>query len=226
MARRQSHVPAERNPSGPFDPPPQQYGAFAVPALEEGAPYVDDPGNGWAPPVYRMPPGGSQQVYDYRADPAHPRDTYRYRDADDSRRHSVEDQDADGWQEQKGGSGKAIAPDPRRNPPPEDRLTMKMAPRSYSFTRPFDQLNRSYGDAQVGTARQLNGVHFSMADHRRTYDILGMAPAQRTRRNTYRLMPPPWDTNLVDLPPEMELPNARVRSVEIPPSGNRSYRLG
>lgn len=103
---------------------------------------------------------------------------------------------------------------------------MKMAPTRYSFTRPFDQLNRIYGDAQVGTARQMNGQHFSMADNRRTYDILGMEPARRSRRNTFRLMPAPWDADIVDLPPADSGPiNGRVRSVEVPYQ-SRSYRLG
>lgn len=224
MARRQSHIPAERNPTGPFDPPPQQYGPFAVPSLESGSPYMDNPAGGWAPPVYRIPVSRPDLVADYRTDPQRPpQETWRSRDRDDARRHSVEDQDADGWTEQKG--YKKWAPNPRSVPPPEDRPTMQMAPRSYSFTRPFDQLNRSYGDAQVGTARQNNGVHFSMADHRRSYDILGMAPAQRSRRNTFRLMPPPWDANIVDMPPEMEMPNVTVRSVDVP-RDNRTYRLG
>jgi hypothetical protein len=38
------------------------------------------------------------------------------------------------------------------------------------------------------------------------------------------LMPPPWDTNLVDLPPQSDMPYERVRSAEVPPV-QRSYRL-
>lgn len=222
MARRLSHVPAERAYDGPFDPPPQQYGAFSVPSLSEGAPYIDNPAGGWAPPVYRIPL--QQDVTDMRTDPdSAPQETWRPRDADKARRHSVEDQDADGWQEQKG--YKKWAPNPRSTPPPEDRPTMKMAPTRYSFTRPFDQMNRIYGDAQVGSARQLNGQHFSMADNKREYPILGMEPARRSRRNTFRLMPAPWDSNIVDLPPETAPMNGRIRSVEVPRE-NRTYRLG
>jgi hypothetical protein len=36
-----------------------------------------------------------------------------------------------------------------------------------------------------------------MADHRREYPILGMAPVN-SRRNTYRVEPTPWDINIVD----------------------------
>lgn len=225
MARRQSHINPQRDPTGIFDPPPQQYGAFAAPSLQEGSPYLDNPAGGWAPPVYRVPV--STGPIDTRPNPNQPpQDYWRRIDSDEARRHSVEFQDADGWTQQKGGSGKRIAPDPRRIPPPEDRPTMKMAPTRYQFTRPFDQLNRVYGDVQVGTAREMNGQHFSMADHRRTYEILGMEPARRTRRNTYRLMPAPWDSNLVDLPPVENDPiNGRVRSVEVPQT-TRTYRLG
>jgi hypothetical protein len=226
MARKTSHLSAQRNTQAQdaIEPVAQQYGAYAVPSLEAGAPYLDNPAGGWAPSriAYRTDP----TVIDERADPAAPRRWWQRKDADEKARHSVEDLDADGWKEQKGvlPGDRRWADNPRRNPPPEDRPTMQMAPRSYSFTRPFDQLNRVYPDVTVGTTRQFNGMHFSMADHRRDYPILGMAP-RTSSRNTYRLMPAPWDANIVDLPPDYGGPaNARVRSVEVPAS-SRSYRL-
>jgi len=96
------------------------------------------------------------------------------------------------------------ADNPRRDPVPLTRPTGLASPSMYRFYRPFDQLNRPYDDVVVGTARDLNGQHFSMADHRRTYDILGMAP-QKTPRNTYRLEPTPWDDHMVDTPHPMTI---------------------
>jgi hypothetical protein len=129
-------------------------------------------------------------------------------------RHGVEYQDADGWA--------ATAPNVRRMAPhaesvrPEEpRATSRMAPRTYTFTRPFDQ----------HSARYNNGIHFSMADHRRTYPILGMA-TPGTRRNTYRTDPAPWDANLVDMPnPDTGYRPGQIVAYDIPPMGNRSGRL-
>lgn len=160
---------------------------------------------------------GSVRQRDMRPNPVRaPEEHYSRLGADIASRHAVEDIDADGWTEQKGGSGKRAAPNPRATPPPETRPTMQMAPRSYFFTRPFD----------MHSARSFNGLHFSMADHRREYEILGMAPV-RTGRNTYRLEPPPWDENVVDLPPSAtpQMPSGRIRAVDIPPQNSGSYRL-
>jgi hypothetical protein len=64
-----------------------------------------------------------------------------------------------------------------------------------------------------------------MADHRRNYEILGMAPA-RSRRNTYRMEPAPWDLDVVDMPSTdaYNPVDARIRSVELP-QNPRSMRL-
>ena len=102
-------------------------------------------------------------------------------------------------------------------------MTEKLSPRRYSFTRPFDQGTKGNG------ARQLNGQHFSMADHRRDYPILGMRPWNQ-HRNTYRVDPAPWDAEMYDVPPESTMgavTNGRIQAVDVPgDSGNRSYRLG
>lgn len=128
------------------------------------------------------------------------------------RAEAVETVDGDGWRVFRGDvTRKRAAPDVRRTPPPETRLTSDMAPRTYSYTRPFDQ----------DKARQFNGNHFSMADHRRLYDIYGMQP-QRNRRNTFRADPQPWDTDIVDRAPTYTPQQARVTQVEI--SGSRSWR--
>lgn len=201
-----------------------QHGAFSVPSIEAGSPYNDE--FGWGPKLRTSPtetPSAQRlqtiPLYDYRPNPVRPPEEFWDRmDADDARRHGVETVDANGWDERKGvyPTDRRWADDPRLTPPPENRVTQRMAPRSYSFTRPFDQ----------HSARQLNGTHFSMADHRRNYEILGMAPVHQ-RRNTYRLEPAPWDTDVVDLGPDRDptTVQARLVSVEIPAS-SRSYRLG
>jgi hypothetical protein len=79
---------------------------------------------------------------------------------------------------------KEFAPDPRWAALKRPALRVQRAPTTYRVTNPFDwQL-----------AHNLNGFHFSMANHIRTYAIGGMEPVL-TRRNTFRLMPPPHDVN-------------------------------
>lgn len=214
-----------------------QSAAFAVPSLEAGDAYIDE--FGWAPVLARgngsaveVPSAqrlGSIPRRDYRPDPVRPPEEFFDRlGADNIGRHGLEDVHPTGWREQKGvlPTDRRWEDDPRRTPPAEHRWTMGMAPSTYSFTRLFDQFNRTHaGDPLTGSARQFNGNHFSMADHRRTYEVGGMAPVH-SARNTYRLTPPPWDTDVVDLPPVQgsNTVNARVRSVELP-FGTRSWRL-
>lgn len=180
---------------------------------------------GWAPRLNRneTPDGhrtgqDPQQFFDVAGDEP-PQNFYEHgRGAELLARHRVEDQDADGWVEQK--SQLHRAPDPRWVPTEEPRPTMRMSPNNYSFTRPFDQQNRA-------GARTLNGLHFSMADNIRTYEIFGMAPPRHTTRNTYRLDPVPWDADMVDMPAPTEpavIPG-RVTAVNVTPAGNRAWRL-
>lgn len=61
----------------------------------------------------------------------------------------------------------------------------------------FREINRSV----EGTANKMNGTHFSMADNVRTYPIGGMLPVV-SRRNTWRMEPPPIDINQTDFPAE------------------------
>jgi len=130
-------------------------------------------------------------------------------------RHKVEYQDADGFEAIKGGSGPKVAARPKPGDVPENRPTMRMSPHTYVFTVP----------PQDGMAREFNGMHFSMADHRREYPILGMEPPNKIRRSTFRLEPEPWDANLVDMPSDAPMPYDRVPAVDVPPAGNRSWRL-
>lgn len=210
------------------------HGVYASPDISEGSPYNDE--FGWSgklrtstvetPSAQRV---GSIPRFDMRPNPQRPVvEEWRKRDADDAQRHSIEDQRGTAWETPAGiAPGQTrFAPNPRSVPVPESRITSRLAPRGYSFTRPFDQFNRTHdGDPLTGSARTFNGEHFSMADHRRTYDVEGFAPV-RTPRNTYRIEPTPWDTNIVDMPPDngAEIPAARIRSVEIP-SATRSWRL-
>lgn len=200
--------------------------AFAAPGPSTDAPYTDTFGWGPSPrisvgstpdamrlqdfPVRTFRPEGSEA----------PEDFYRPLDADDAQRHSVEEIDADGIEIRKAEYKRG--PDPRWNPPAETRITERLSPRSYLFTRPFDQGTKGNG------ARQLNGMHFSMADHRREYDILGMRPWS-AHRNTYRVDPTPWDADMYDVPDPGTVGTGyqgRVQATELPSDpGNRSYRL-
>jgi hypothetical protein len=143
---------------------------------------------------------------------------------------NVENVDGDGWAMYRPPTGtspwKEAADNPRRHPPAEPRPTNLMAPKTYAYTRPFDS-----GGLPKSPTKLFNGIHFSMADHRRNYQIYGMkSPA--TRRNTYRLDPAPWDQNIVDLGsgdlPVAQEYNARLTQVDVPPTTARvgkSWRL-
>jgi len=200
--------------------------AYAVPDITEDAPYIDE--FGWSshlrlsaqetPDDARL---GQRPLHEFYPDTRDPERFYRDRDADDAKRHSVEDIDANGWEEGRGVTpgDRRWADNPRRNPPPDNRVTQIMAPRSYSYVRPF-----MTGLPKEG-ARDLNQGHFSMADHRRTYPIADMAPV-KTARNTYRIDPTPWDVDLVDVPPAQTpyVPQGRIQSVEVS-SPSRTWRL-
>jgi len=200
--------------------------AYAAPDIHRDAPYNDE--FGWGPRTRISVEGTPDAMREFAAPvrdvrpPANesPKPYYARLDADEKQRESVTEQDANGWEEKK--DRYKIGPDPRWNPPAETRPTERMSPASYSFTRPFDQGTKGNG------ARTLNGQHFSMADHRRDYEILGMQPWTQ-RRNTYRVDPAPWDADMYDVPPESSygaVTNGRVQAVEIPNDyGNRSYRL-
>ena len=196
--------------------------AYAAPDIHKDAPYTDE--FGWGPRT-RISVEGTPDAMRNFASPVrdvHPADPHRHydgKDADGMLRESVTDTDADGWDIQK--KRVRVAPDPRLNPPAETRLTEKMGQRRYSFVRPFDQLTKGAGE------RRFNGMHFSMADHRRDYEILGMRPWSQ-HRNTFRIDPAPWDADMYDVPPESTQSvflNSRIQAVEVPDSANRAYRL-
>lgn len=198
-------------------------------------------GFGWAPILNATPTATPDSerlritpIHDYRPDPKQPSDNaslWTGLDADRKWRYGVEFQDADGWQETKTGFGfpnpsqgaNRFARNPRELPPKEPRPTSELAPRSYIFERPF-----MTGQPGMGQ-RSLNGNHFSMADHRRRYPILGMKAPRRPgygTRNTYRIEPPPWDADLVDKPPiNQQLPDIEPIPAINVPYVSRSWRL-
>ncbi len=200
---------------------------YAVPNLEVDAPWIDS--TGWAPSL-RLGPNetpdaariGTLPTRDFhRGSGPGTEGFFNQRDNDPRTRHTVEQIDANGFPDVKGiqPGERRWSPDPKSVTVPESRTSRH--PRSYAFLRSFG--NGGYGTPKVGE-RSLNGVHFSMADHRRNYDILGMAPVS-SRRNTYRIEPTPWDTDLVDVPAETDyLPNARIQAIELDRS-SRSWRL-
>lgn len=194
--------------------------AYAVPNPESGgSPYS---GFVWGPKLTTNGVDGTPDAHRLQTLPTrdfHPVDEDAFfagRDADKKARESVTYQDADGWEEKK--ARKSVGRNPRETPPPETRMTEKLSPSNYTFLRPFDQLSKGNG------ARHFNGNHFSMADHRREYEILGMQPV-RNSRNTYRIEPGPWDRNLVDMPPIEPASPGPIQAVDLPPSGSRSWRL-
>lgn len=199
-------------------------GNYAAPSPDAENGTMDSPIGAYSP-VLRAQPGdtpdpmrtGLMRIRDLRPDPTRaPELHYQGLDADDKTRHSVEFQDADGFEELKGGSGRRVAPHPLSTPSPEPRPTQRLAPRSYIFT----VLGNKHGD----NARHLNGEHFSMADHRRDFPILGTQPVKEWR-NTYRVVPAPADLDMVDVAPNdpRDVPSARIVSVEVPLT--RGWRL-
>lgn len=209
---------------------PGQYGTYVQYADEPSQAYVPESGNteyiyplGWSVNLRREignTPDPQRELmertYTVRPDGNEtPQAFYGPIDANTRARESVTDTQAVGWSELK--SQYVMGPDPRWNPPMESRVTSSMSPASYSFQRPFDQLAKGNG------AREFNGQHFSMADHRRNYPIAGMGAAQ-SGRNTYRASPAPWDANMYDAVPAQDLTNGVVQTIQAP-SSTKSYRL-
>jgi hypothetical protein len=219
MAEIHGHSPYTTPDSYEVSPayPTMDSAAFAAPGLEEENGWVDPPGLGYATPHRATVTEYADVPFDRRPDAAQHPDVFWQPITDVPERHAVEDQDTDGFDIHLEGSGKRLGPSGEsiRTPAAELRPTTRMSPHSYVFTRPFDQ----------HAERQFNGFHFSMADHRRDFDITGYAPV-RTARNTYRIEPTPHDVDIVDVPPDIEsAPAARVVQIEIPQALDRSHRL-
>lgn len=192
----------------------------------DGPGYVDSPVGAWSNTLRNAPgdtpdPLREQQypVRDYRPDPRVGADYFwtgpRGPGTEKILRHGVEYQDGDGMAALPPGRH-VIGPDPRWFPPEEPRPTSRLSPHTYVFTRPYDQ----------DIERSFTGDHFSMADHRRVYPVLGMQPPP-FKRNTYRADPVPWDVGRVDMPAPAfnRTAGGQVRAFDIPPSGGQSWRL-
>lgn len=102
---------------------------------------------------------------------------------------------------------------------PHTRPTAVRSPLGYLFTRPWHH-PRNIKDAVGESAVD----HISLADHRRAYEIFGMAPTGRLGANTFRKDPTPWDQFLVAMPQET-MPQEPIQRAAVQ-AGNRSYRLG
>lgn len=197
---------------------------------EGNAPYSN---GGWSPALHETvgstpDPGrlATLPLFEERPVPNRPpEEWYRPQDADKAWRSNVEMIDSRGWPEQIGADGHTrFARNPRENPPLPNRVTSVMSPNTYMFWRGMGHNNHN------DTPAQLTGVHFSMADHRRDYPVLGMQPQRKPgagTRNTYRLEPAPWDSNIVDVPPPASegLPQAEIQAPTGPTSLSRSGRL-
>jgi hypothetical protein len=80
--------------------------------------------------------------------------------------------------------------------PISKRPTADMSPRPYQHRRPW-HIPRNIKDA-VGEEAV---AHFSLADHRRTFEIYGMKPQGGIGTNTFRPSVTPWDQELY-VPPQ------------------------
>ena len=154
---------------------------------------------------------------DPRVNPSHPEKYWQQRDRDDSARHSAQNRSSVGWQT-----------------PVTDRVSFVPATRpasdrwtGYAHPELDSQTVVSAGAAME--PRELTGIHMSLADHRRDYEIYGQVPVKRAR-NTYRLEPTPWDADIIDSPAQDQIPVQA--EIEVPATvqnnymGNRTYRMG
>lgn len=222
-----SQYPGQQGNSPDFNAPNS---AYAAPALTQDAPYTDE--FGWGPKtrisVDGTPDAMREMQYPVRTTVPQNQESvhafYAAEDADEKKRESTTDVNSRHIEEKK--DRKGVGVNPREKPPAETRWTERAITGVYRFMRPFDQLNRVYIDGDVGSARNLNGTHFSMADHRREYDVLGMQPWSRPR-NTYRTEPTPWDADMYDAAPAENTGTYyqdRFQGVEVP-GNNRAHRL-
>lgn len=133
------------------------------------------------------------------------------RESDFHERHSAEHW-TKGWRVKQETTARPNIPIQRQDRLPT-RPTADMAPMGTLFQRPW-HIPRNIKDA-VGE----NAItHFSLADHKRRYEIMGMKPQGRLGVNTYRAQPRPWDENLFIPPPAGGHGLGGI-------AGNRTWRL-
>ncbi len=193
------------SPSEPLAGPGPTY---VAPGYDDTGP-ITPAGDGWGPVIGRSQPT-HQQVIDAGlwGDPKTPADNPdggysegRWpRGRERLVRGSVEHLDGDGWPTP---TEAPSTPNGGRIPPPAVRWTGQSHAELDSFVVTETAQSVPHG---------LTGDHFSMADHRREYDILGMQPV-RSSRNTYRVEPTPWDSDVVDRPDAERI----VRATQVDP---------
>lgn len=104
---------------------------------------------------------------------------------------------------------------------PPTRPTATNSPTGYAFERYWyvpRNATTIWGDDDPKAINGASRKHFSLADHRRKYEIYTMKPQGGMGVNTYRAEPRPWDEQLFIQPP------AEAKTPGFVP-GNRSYRL-
>ena len=138
---------------------------------------------------------------------------HKRRGRDELRRESDEVMIATGWGIQQSKPGIGVIPEQVQERLPV-RPTATIGQNTYLNTTP-KHIPRRVRDALDESAVE----HLSMADHRRAYEIYGMRPQGGMGRNTYRLDPQPWDSDLYDPPQAADFPSRAF-------GGNKTYRLG
>lgn len=193
-------------------------GRYAVPDIPEST--DPDYTDGYSPTLKAGgSPDGSALPDDIRTGhreppPNNPNDPAwnRIRQSEFHRRHSVETT-TEMWQVQQ-----HTVPRPRVPLWEQDRMpvrpTATNSPTGYAFTRPW-HIPRTVQDV-LGEGAV---THFSMADHRRNFEIMGMVPRGRTGVNTYRADTRPWDEQLFIPPP------AGQKEIYGGIAGNQKFRL-
>lgn len=163
----------------------------------DGASYPDDIRMGFREP----PPNDSTNDPEWNA----------IRVSDELKRHTVEETISNGWQIQQRRVDPPKMPIWEQERPPT-RPTASMSPITHLKRRPEHHprpITEAIGPDAV--------THFSLADHRRVYKIMGQRPQGRMRTNTFRAEPRPWDEDLYTPPPTVNMLSGL--------GGNRSYRL-
>lgn len=195
----------------------QHYASYAVPS--PGAPY-DAPGEPYAPKLEWSVAGtpdptraGRQQIEsDPRQSANAPRAWWRGLSRDDDIRESEQQVTQQIPEQQE--TSQPVVPRPTGIGTPL-RWTSALSGLTYTLTR----------DMHAREPYRLNGIHFSMADHRRYENVIyGMVPPH-SPRGTYRLDVPQWGENVLDKQVPTDVVVNNVYNVPVVPSVQRSYRL-
>lgn len=211
-----------------FEMPGSRDYAVPAPNSNEENGFMDSPSGAWAAGLHSVPGGtpdpmrlGTMPERDFRPNPAQaPEEFWSDREGDKDRQETAArvTQSTIGFKENQG-LLRRFAPNPRSReagaPIADTRPTQSMSPHRYIFTR----------DMWGGPMRN-NGEHFSMADFRRDYPVGGTQPV-RTWRNTYRIMPVPYDADMIDVDPTTLTPSIPSAVIEspVPAMASATWRL-